>query len=107
MRDTIRDSTFGQIARLLFKDKLFKYREEQPGFEYLQYNIGTSNHVKSSGNEDVEGLPAISNNTPSTLSTDSGDTILIGWYGDNDPENPQNWSELKRYFVGLLIWYSI
>lgn len=29
--------------------------------------------------------------------------ILVGWYGPDDPENPQNWSGCKRFFVSLII----
>lgn len=28
-----------------------------------------------------------------------GDFILVDWYGDDDPENPRNWSSRKRHFV--------
>ncbi|KAF2637097.1 benomyl/methotrexate resistance protein [Massarina eburnea CBS 473.64] len=27
------------------------------------------------------------------------DRFVIDWYGDDDPENPRNWSRMKRFFV--------
>lgn len=31
-------------------------------------------------------------------------TILVDWYDTDDPENPQNWSAKKKYFVTFQIW---
>ena len=31
-------------------------------------------------------------------------TILVDWYDTDDPENPQNWSSKKKYFVAFQIW---
>lgn len=31
-------------------------------------------------------------------------TILVDWYDTEDPENPQNWSTKKKYFVTFQIW---
>lgn len=31
-------------------------------------------------------------------------TILVDWYDSDDPENPQNWSSRKKYFVAFQIW---
>ena len=39
--------------------------------------------------------------TPEKL--DDG-TILVDWYDTDDPENPQNWSRRKKYFVTFQIW---
>ncbi|KAI6912580.1 MFS general substrate transporter [Hortaea werneckii] len=32
------------------------------------------------------------------------DVILVGWYHDNDPENPQNWSVGKKAMVTSVLW---
>ncbi|KAI7549149.1 MFS general substrate transporter [Hortaea werneckii] len=34
----------------------------------------------------------------------SGDVILVGWYHDSDPENPQNWSVGKKAMVTSALW---
>ncbi|CDR88988.1 related to FLR1-Putative H+ antiporter involved in multidrug resistance [Sporisorium scitamineum] len=36
-------------------------------------------------------------------SKDDDDNIIVGWYGDDDPENPRNWSSRKKAFVTFLI----
>ncbi|KAI5289716.1 hypothetical protein KEM54_003368 [Ascosphaera aggregata] len=36
--------------------------------------------------------------------TKDGD-ILVGWYSDDDPENPQNWSTGKKWILVILIFY--
>ncbi|RMZ13030.1 hypothetical protein D0862_02480 [Hortaea werneckii] len=33
-----------------------------------------------------------------------GDVILVGWYHDSDPENPQNWSVGKKAMVTSVLW---
>ncbi|GAC95985.1 cycloheximide resistance protein [Pseudozyma hubeiensis SY62] len=39
----------------------------------------------------------------SSKSNTSDDRIIVGWYGDDDPENPRNWSSRKKAFVTFLI----
>jgi MFS transporter, DHA1 family, multidrug resistance protein len=34
MKDTIRDSTFGQLARIVTRDRYFNYVEENPQFQF-------------------------------------------------------------------------
>lgn len=38
-----------------------------------------------------------------TKENEDKDLILVDWYGENDPENPQNWSFRKKVLVTLLI----
>jgi len=33
--------------------------------------------------------------------------LLVTWYSTDDPENPQNWSSLKKFWVSFLIWYVV
>jgi DHA1 family multidrug resistance protein-like MFS transporter len=33
----------------------------------------------------------------------SDGNILVDWYTTDDPANPQNWSNLKRFFISLII----
>ncbi|KAJ1025949.1 hypothetical protein NDA16_002575 [Ustilago loliicola] len=39
----------------------------------------------------------------STLAKTDDEHIIVGWYGDSDPENPRNWSSKKKAFVTFLI----
>ncbi|UKZ91576.1 uncharacterized protein TrAFT101_006552 [Trichoderma asperellum] len=41
---------------------------------------------------------------PIKPTTTSDGTILVDWYTTDDPENPQNWSALRKGFVAFQIW---
>lgn len=96
----IRDSAGGQCLRLLTGRKLARYQEEEPDFElsveYLkpsqQSQSSTSSLPKAVSNRDVE--PGINRD----------ETFVIGWYGDNDPDNPYNWSFGKKLWVAMLLF---
>ena len=74
--DVLRDSTFGTLVRVLSQGKLLQ-SSFQPKKESL-------NNVAAQMNDD--------------------DAIIVDWNGPDDPQNPQNWSDSKRYAIGLLIW---
>lgn len=115
--DTLRNSTFGQIVNHFSGRKILAYPEEKPGFvvpdKYLatpvlknqkalhneQVNLGMT--IPESGAQSVEtdidlekGSPQEEAETPTAHKY-----IIVDWYSDNDPENPQNWSALKKTFV--------
>lgn len=48
---------------------------------------------------DVEGHPQELDKALETAQVDIGNHILVDWYGEDDPENPRNWSSGKRAFV--------
>ncbi len=35
---------------------------------------------------------------------DTGDDILVTWNSGTDPENPYNWSSIKKLWVGMLLF---
>ncbi|KAI5301281.1 hypothetical protein KEM56_001846, partial [Ascosphaera pollenicola] len=39
------------------------------------------------------------------VTADAEGNILVGWYGDDDPENPKNWSAGKKWILVILIFY--
>jgi DHA1 family multidrug resistance protein-like MFS transporter len=49
--------------------------------------------------EEAEANPQALEKALETAQTEIGDYILVDWYGDDDPENPRNWSSGKRLFV--------
>lgn len=110
MRDILRSSTFDHVVRFITGDETLRYLEDSPDFDFHKYlsqpqiDIGNIGNLKrQSGEEEVEsahhtnGVPVKQLNSPNS-------TIIVAWYEDDDPENPQNWSDFKKYFVGLLIW---
>jgi DHA1 family multidrug resistance protein-like MFS transporter len=114
--EMLRDSSIGHVARFVSGARIFPYPDEQDKFkralqkgeEAMKGNEseGSVNQIRgeidlelatSGEKEDTKPVP------PQTTTTSDG-TILVGWYSTEDPENPQNWSNLKRYSVGLLLW---
>ena len=110
MRDTLRDSTFGHAVRLITGYRTLRYHEDSPDFDFHKYISKPETAIeriqsyeKQGGEEDVESVHP-TNGRPAIPLTTPNSTIIVDWYGDDDPENPQNWSNFKKYFVGLLIW---
>lgn len=102
----IRDTAIGAIIRAASGKKLLKYPEEQDGFtlpaEYQSRVQQPSSSVPSlpSQKEDVEAVTG-----PSSASEASEkEVVLVTWYSDQDPENPQNWSNGKKVWVSTLLF---
>lgn len=107
----------GQLVYHLSGRKVLKYPEEKAGFIVPQrYRTdktpesssastrGATSGVPSrpqrlegqdggGGDDDrVDGVLAVaSSGDPEELGDDKEKVIVVGWYGDDDPENPQNW----------------
>lgn len=98
MWDIIRDSTFGQCLRLASGGMLAGYPEDQPGFQLPAGSLepSTSSSSTSSSNGELIGDPEKGNKESNPL--------VIGWYGENDPENPHNWSCRKKLWVAMLLF---
>ena len=98
MWDIIRDSTFGQCLRLASGGKLAGYPEEQPGFQVPAGSLKPSASPSSTllSDREVIGDPEKANKESNVL--------VIGWYGDNDPEKPHNWSFGKKLWVSMLLF---
>lgn len=127
--NTIRDAPLGQILRFATNNRLFKYPDEYPEFELP----AAWNDILNSA--DVRTVCHTGTDTPSTIVnpipdqnimegqdleskvldadgpadttpnvTENG-IILVAWYSNQDPENPQNWSSLRRALVGLIICF--
>ncbi|KAJ4123581.1 hypothetical protein NW765_006605 [Fusarium oxysporum] len=129
LHDTIRDAPLGQIIRFVTKNRLFKYPEEHPEFELpAAWNQLLSNadhgYACHTGTETpstivnptadqntIEGLDIESKALDTDGITDAAPNatengvILVDWYSDQDPANPQNWSNLRRALVGLIICF--
>lgn len=49
--------------------------------------------------KDLEAQPDQLERALEVAQVEIGDHIIVDWYGDDDPENPQNWSTVKKGFV--------
>ena len=54
--------------------------------------------------EDVEAGSQTTQNAPVQPQRTNDGHILVDWYSEDDPANPQNWSLTKKTFVTLHIW---
>ncbi|KAF5388919.1 hypothetical protein D9757_005139 [Collybiopsis confluens] len=124
--DIIRDSTIGQLINWISGGRLLPYQDELPGFvvpsRFLPSspNSDTFDEITLCG--DVDDKRSKTGNTPSstelcrekTLVAEEAsvkldekatfdDSYIVGWYGDDDPDNPRNWSPAKRAFVAFSI----
>ncbi|KAK2596116.1 hypothetical protein QQS21_006463 [Conoideocrella luteorostrata] len=97
MADIFRDSIAGQVVRVFLKGRLC-YADERAGFQVPTF----------------EETPIKSATLGSTSSIDDGEAgeagearmdkiPIVGWYGSDDQDNPQNWSSKKKVFVSGLI----
>jgi MFS transporter, DHA1 family, multidrug resistance protein len=109
MWDILRDSTFGHIVTFFFRSKTFKYPEDAPHFDNSKYITSKDTNRKqtisddekrSTRHNDIES--AVTSGSPSISLVDAN--FVIGWYDEDDQENPQNWSNAKRYWVASLLW---
>ncbi|KAJ5797757.1 uncharacterized protein N7503_007053 [Penicillium pulvis] len=121
--ETLRDTAFGKLVRLATRYKLMQYPEEKDTSlwtEYLKTELKDEAAPSMTETEhgDVEDLEALGIYTVmsqastrsrriSSASTIGGanQSIVISWRGDDDPENPQNWSIKKKSFVSTLICF--
>ncbi|KAF5599104.1 H+ antiporter [Fusarium pseudocircinatum] len=129
LHDTVRDAPLGQILRFVTNNRLFKYPEEQPDFGLpVAWNdiLNTADHRTAfhtgtdtpstivnpiSDQNTIEGLDlegkARDTNEPTyaTPNVTENGIILVDWYSDQDPANPQNWSNLRRALIALIICF--
>jgi DHA1 family multidrug resistance protein-like MFS transporter len=107
----------GQIIHNLTGGKLLKYAEERPGFELPdKYKPGYSEkkqkptRSRSGGRPGAGGERGSEETVTGSREDESedqesegqgegkdSDSIIVGWYGDDDPENPQNWWVLSSF----------
>jgi DHA1 family multidrug resistance protein-like MFS transporter len=113
--ETLRESSIGHLVRFFSRDTLLKYPDERTKFELALQRTETDpptepkviNEV-AGGTADVESASSThskgNRSAPPLRASSPGGAIIVGWYSHDDAENPQNWTKLKRYSVGLLLW---
>ncbi|KAL4793009.1 major facilitator superfamily domain-containing protein [Aspergillus venezuelensis] len=98
MWDIIRDSTFGQCLRLCSGRKVARYPEDDPNFQlpagYLE-SCEIRCHSRSSYG---------SSSKDAEKGSKEASIAIIGWYGDDDHDNPYNWSFGKKLWVAILLF---
>lgn len=100
--DSIRDSLVGQMLRHHLPSQL-RYPEEKQNPDALKSQLYRVNGPLTSNSSPtnrsgVDVTLRQDRDLPSD-SKDNTDTILCGWYGEDDPANPHNWSASKKLFA--------
>ncbi|KAF8863389.1 MFS general substrate transporter [Acephala macrosclerotiorum] len=126
MYDIIRDSSFGQILRLLARNKILLFSDELPGFKLpspttsekrIEIESETSTVTnfgqRSDGSklsldeeqaqqaDDVSIARTVSRPVHPVMTSDG--VILIDWYTTDDPDDPMNYSTSKKIYVSFLL----
>lgn len=128
MLDILRDSTVGSIINSLSHGRLLPFPDQRDDFQipkrYLAPTISSQNanslpqaltsvprRPDSIEGSDEKTLPVASLSldegrsaqldiqSVKTAGSSTGGEIMVDWYGEDDPENPRNWSLKKRIFV--------
>ncbi|KAK0492776.1 major facilitator superfamily domain-containing protein [Armillaria luteobubalina] len=128
VQDIFRDSTIGQAINYISNGRIFPYTDQQPDFVVPPHFLLPSSQRPSTivspdsdattlcGDLEKSGGAGVQFTRESTLTADldmekqkqietalNSDPYIVGWYGDDDQENPRNWSPAKRAFVAFSI----
>lgn len=113
---SFKDTAFGQIMNRISNHRLFLQQEEIPGFVIPEKYTLTTDSKSSSFGQDASS--DISNEFESKKTHDLEQAqereleqpfptkegyIVVDWYGENDMDNPHNWSNTRRAWVVALI----
>lgn len=106
MASFIKETPAGQFLRLLgFQQHWLLYPEEIPGFEP---NESTSDFergpspVESDLEKTVVKVPATIRSSEKDQSADDPDVKIVAFV-ENDPANPRNWSQSKKYWTLIVV----
>lgn len=107
MWDIVRDAPFGYCLRRLSGNRYASYPEEASDFQLpSQYSQILASKPKGEFTDNSTGPDAAESGSPGdSLKSlrQNGDTIVT-WYSQDDPDNPHNWSSLKKLWVGVLLF---
>ncbi|KAG7444987.1 MFS general substrate transporter [Guyanagaster necrorhizus] len=132
VQDIFRDSTIGLAVNYISNGRLFPYADQRPDFQVPPQFLLPSERETTlvAPDSDATTICGDTHTSKKTLSTPGtqltredtividdaekpaekeigeslkSDPYIVGWYGDDDPENPRNWSPKKRAFVAFSI----
>lgn len=109
--DTIRNSGLGTVLRYFSRGKLFQYQEYSENFIVPEKYLSSTPPSRSLSVSAVSEFSSEKKDeeeheytTPVKHSPgEQGSEIITSWYSDDDEENPQNWSFLKKAWIMISI----
>src|ERR1700693_6116058 len=122
MSKFIRDTNSGQFIRLITRNQVLRFPEEQQDFQLPDSYIrlleaagpslkdgspsANSQNNKDKGTPTDPTLPNEEGSSSSDEKAENDDpfkpkvledgTIIVNWYGPDDPANPQNWTSSQK-----------
>ncbi|PBL01691.1 MFS general substrate transporter [Armillaria gallica] len=128
VQDIFRDSTIGQAINYISNGRIFPYADQRPDFAVPPHFLlpsfqrpptivsPDSDATTLCGDLEKSEGTGVQLTRESTLTEDfdaekqkqidvalNSGPYIVGWYGDDDQENPRNWSPAKRAFVAFSI----
>ena len=129
MSKFIRDTNFGQFIRFVTRNQVLRFPEEQQDFQLPDSYIrlleaaapsskDRSSSANSQNNKDkgTPTDPTLPNEEGSSSSDEKAQnddpfkpkvledgTIIVNWYGPDDPANPQNWTSSQKLVPALIL----
>ncbi|KAG5363212.1 Caffeine resistance protein 5 [Yarrowia sp. B02] len=90
------DTAFGQLVNYASRGRWFAYREQKPGFQIPSEFYESEEEVEDAfGLDSDERVDSTLEKGPINHSQPQSD-LIVGWYEADDPDNPQNWTFLKK-----------
>ncbi|KAI9746350.1 MAG: hypothetical protein M1818_000062 [Claussenomyces sp. TS43310] len=110
MQDNVRDTVFGHFVRLISDNRLLKFPDEVDSSlwkrclqEATNDDAEKEQNPSSSGTTSMDDSEKPNVNQVHPNGDKREDVYLVDWYGPEDPENPQNWSNSRKLLVTALI----
>ncbi|KAJ2992883.1 hypothetical protein NUW58_g2018 [Xylaria curta] len=97
-----RDTFAGQLARRVISSKALPYVEEEAGFRLpssLEHSEKSGSGTSTPPNHGDTELDATTSEKNLDGEKNAEPGPIVDWYGPEDPENPQNWSTMKKSLV--------
>ncbi|KAK4241660.1 benomyl/methotrexate resistance protein [Achaetomium macrosporum] len=102
----IQSTIFGQLVRLASGNKTLRYPDEvDPSLwkKAVQQDRSRqdSNGASDESEKTTQDGGAADQELPITTDNGGSDALVVGWYGPDDPENPQNWPNGLKHLVAF------
>ncbi|KAI1858546.1 uncharacterized protein JN550_012593 [Neoarthrinium moseri] len=99
----LQSTVFGQLMRLLSSRRVFKYPDEIDLSLWEKAVQQDDTYPEPSGNASntLQGTGAANGARLSPISQGNHGNLIVGWYGPDDPENPQHWPRALKHLIAF------
>jgi hypothetical protein len=99
------DLTRERLGELIYsgKDELYGSAEEQRNRLQFETSSSRTSFSEENTKDDIEKGPDGANPHDAPGVSPSKDPNLVDWDGPSDPDNPQNWSLAKKWYITMIL----